>query len=215
MALILPVNPVHPDAEALDQAAEVLRQGRVLAYPTETLYGLGVDPFKEEALERLYRIKGRSSQAPVSLLVRDTLMLRSVVKEISPAAEIIINTFLPGPLTVVLPARDTIPERLTAGTGKIGIRISAYPLISHLFSRFPYPLTTTSVNPSGRPAAKDAKEILAYFREGIDCLLDAGPMPGGVGSTVVDITEDEPVILREGVISSDQIIKALSAPGQG
>ncbi len=215
MTLFLPVDPVHPSAEALNQAVEVLRQGLVLAYPTETLYGLGVDPFQEKAMERLYRLKGRSSQAPVSLLVRDPAMLQGVVKEISLSAEILINTFLPGPLTIVLPARDNLPKRLTAGTGKIGIRISAYPLISHLFSWFPYPLTTTSVNPSGRPAAKDAKEIIAYFREGIDCLLDAGPAPGGVGSTVVDITGDKPVVLREGVISSDQIMKALSASGQG
>ncbi len=210
MALLLPIDPVHPAVETLNQAAEVLRQGRVLAYPTETLYGLGVDPFNEEALERLYRLKGRSTQAPVSILVRDLEMLLDVVKEISPSAEILIKTFLPGPLTVVLPARDNLPRRLTAGTGKIGVRISAYPLSDHMFSKFPHPITTTSVNPSGKPAAKDAKEIAAYFKEGIDCLLDAGPMPGGIGSTVVDITEDKPVIIREGVISSEKIVKALS-----
>jgi len=209
LALIFPVDPIHPDETALNRAVEALQQGGILAYPTETLYGLGVDPFKEKALERLFHLKGRSPLSPVSILVRDSLMLREVVSALSPSAETLIKTFLPGPLTIVLPARDTLPEGLTAGTGKIGIRISAYPLMAHLFAGFPFPITTTSVNPSGKPAAKDANEIVSYFSEGIDCLLDAGPVPGGIGSTVVDMTDKDPVIIREGVISSKQITEAL------
>ena len=207
---LLPIDPLHPESASLDRAAEVLRQGRILAYPTETLYGLGVDPFREESLEGLYRLKGRPAGSPLSVLVRDLAMLQDLVEEVSPSAGQLINSFLPGPLTVVLPARSHLPPRLTGGTGKIGIRISSHPLLTHLFERYPFPITTTSANPSGRPNARDGSQVLAYFPEGIDCILDAGTVTGGIGSTVVDVSEERPRILREGAIAAEQIGKALA-----
>ena len=122
----------------------------------------------------------------------------------------LIEAFLPGPLTLVLAARPHLSLRLTAGTGKVGIRISAHPLIGRLFACYPAPITTTSANPTGRPNARDARTILAYFPQGIECILDAGPVPGGVGSTVVDATGEAPVILREGAISAKTIKEALA-----
>ena len=209
MSLILPIDPLDPAPEVLTRVASALRQGRVVAYPTETLYGLGVDPFREEALERLYVLKGRPTGMPVSILVRDVAMLEEVAHDLPGPAMRLVEAFLPGPLTLVLRARPRLPERLTCGTGKIGIRISAHPFMKHLFSRYAAPITTTSANPTGRPDARDAKEILAYFPEGIDCILDGGPVPGILGSTVVDGTGEEPVILREGAITEDEIAEAL------
>ncbi len=125
----------------MNRAAEVLRLGGTLAYPTETLYGLGVDPFRKEALERLYLLKGRQPNQPISILVRDMEMLEEVVRDLSPQARRILESFLPGPLTAVLYARPHLPSLLTGGTEKIGIRISSHPLIPHLFARFPHPIT--------------------------------------------------------------------------
>ena len=209
MSLLLPINPLDPAPEVLNRVASALRQGRVVAYPTETLYGLGVDPFLEEALERLYVLKGRPPEMPVSILVKDVAMLQEVVHDLPGPAMRLVEAFLPGPLTLVLRARPRLPERLTSGTGKIGVRISAHPFMRHLFSIYAAPITTTSANPTGRPDARDAKEILSYFPEGIDCILDGGPTHGILGSTVVDGTGEDPVILREGAITADEILEAL------
>jgi L-threonylcarbamoyladenylate synthase len=209
MPPLLPIDPVDPDPKVLIRAASVLRQGGVVAYPTETLYGLGVDPFREEALDRLYALKGRPESMPVSILVKDVAMLEEVSHDLTPQAMRLIDAFLPGPLTLVLRARPRLPTRLTSGTGKIGIRISAHPLMRHLFAEYPSPITTTSANPTGKPDARDAAGILAYFPEGIDCILDAGPVTVRLGSTVVDVTSEEPMILREGAITADRIAVAL------
>jgi len=209
LSLLLSIDPLDPDPEVLTRVASALRQGRVVAYPTETLYGLGVDPFREEALERLYVLKGRPTEMPVSILVKDVAMLQEVAHDLPGPAIRLVEAFLPGPLTLVLRARPRLPERLTCGTGKIGIRISSHPFMKYLFSIYPAPITTTSANPTGRPDAKDAREILAYFPEGIECILDAGPVTRMLGSTVVDGTGEEPVILREGAITADEIAKAL------
>jgi L-threonylcarbamoyladenylate synthase len=169
-----------------------------------------VDPFHEEALDRLYRLKNRPSTKPVSILVRDVAMLNEVARDLPESAMRLIEAFLPGPLTLVLPARPHLPHRLTAASGKIGVRISAHPLIGHLFSSYSAPITTTSANPAGAPNARDAEKILSYFPQGIECILDAGSVPGGIGSTVVEATGDAPVVLREGVISEKEISEALS-----
>jgi L-threonylcarbamoyladenylate synthase len=208
----LPIDPFDPDPEVLTRVASALRQGSVVAYPTETLYGLGVDPFHEEALERLYKLKGRPSTMPVSILVKDLAMLEKVTLDLSEPAMRLIESFLPGPLTLVLPARPRLSRRLTSGTGKVGIRISSHPLIEQLFASYPAPITTTSANPTGQPDARDARTILSYFPQGIDCILDAGPVSGGIGSTVVDVTGQTPAILREGAISQKEISDALTQP---
>lgn len=209
MSVLLPVDPLKPDPQALARFASALRSGRVVAYPTETLYGLGVDPFREDALERLYALKGRPANMPVSVLVRDTAMLERVACTPPEAARRLIRAFLPGPLTLVLRARPDLPARLTAGTEKVGVRISAHPLMKHLFSAYPAPITTTSANPTGRPDAREAREILRYFPEGLDCVLDSGPVTGGLGSTVVDMTGDDALILRTGAVSEEEIACAL------
>ncbi len=205
VSLLIPINPVDPDPEVLNRIASILRQGGVIAYPTETVYGLGVDPFREGALARLYALKGRPAAMPISLLVRDAAMLEEVAQNLLRPARLLIEAFLPGPLTLVLAARPDLPAGLTAGTGKIGVRISSHPLAGHLFTCYPSPITTTSANPTGRPDARDAASILSYFPEGVDCILDAGPAAGGPSSTVVDATGETPVILREGAITTERI----------
>jgi len=114
LSLLLPFNPLDPAPEVLARVASALRQGRVVAYPTETLYGLGVDPFREEALDRLYVLKGRPAEMPISILVKDVAMLKEVAHDLPGPAMRLIEAFLPGPLTLVLPARPHLSQRLTA-----------------------------------------------------------------------------------------------------
>jgi len=205
----LRVDPKDPDPAHLNRAAEVLGRGGVVAYPTETLYGLGVDPFREGALQKLHRLKERPPNQPTSILVRDIAMLEEVARDISPGARRILQAFLPGPLTAVLFARPHLPGLLTGGTDKIGVRISSHPLLPRLLERYPHPITTTSANRSGRPPAETAWQIADAFPLGIDCILDAGAVAGGTGSTVVDLTGPEPVILREGAIPRERILQFL------
>lgn len=201
--------PVGFDRPMFEHVASVLLRGGIVAYPTETLYGIGVDPFQPTAVERLYQLKGRPEKMPVSLLVRDLDMLSGLVESLSPLAERIVRTFLPGPLTVVLPARKDLPETITAASGKVGLRISSHPLLSSLFMFYPFPLTSTSANPSGQPPATDAGMVQAYFPEGIDYLIDAGPAPLGMPSTVIDLCGEQPVFLREGALSRAEFFQRL------
>ncbi len=210
MARILPVDAQKPDLASLEEASRVLAAGGVLAYPTETLYGLGVDAFREDALEKLFALKGRPDGMPVSVLVRDPAMMLEVVREVPDAARALLDAFLPGPLTLVLPARAGLPERVTAGSGKVGVRISPHPVAASLFRVYPRPITSTSANPSGLPAARTAAEVAAYFPAGLDLVLDGGPAAAGVGSTVVDLAGPRPRILREGAISREEIGRVVS-----
>lgn len=209
MVRILSVDARCPDLAPLEEVGRVLGAGGVLAYPTETLYGLGVDAFREDALEKLFVLKGRPGNMPVSVLVRDSEMMLEVVREVPGPARVLLDAFLPGPLTLVLPARPGLPERVTAGSGKVGVRISPHPVVALLFQAYPRPITSTSANPSGLPAARTAAEAAAYFPSGLDLVLDGGPSTAGVGSTVVDLTGSTPRILREGAISRDEIGRVL------
>lgn len=211
MARILSIDPQNPEFPALEEISRVLSEGGVLAYPTETLYGLGVDAFRDDALEKLFVLKGRPGGIPVSVLVRDPEMMLEVVLEVPAPARALVNAFFPGPLTLVLPARPGLPERVTAGFGKVGVRISPHPVAALLFQAFPKPITSTSANPSGLPAARTAAEVAAYFPSGLDGILDGGPAPAGVGSTVVEFQGQELRILREGAISKEEIARVVSS----
>lgn len=209
MARILPVDAQKPDWASLEEVSRVFASGGVLAYPTETLYGLGVDAFRNDALEKLFVLKGRPKDLPVSVLVRDPEMMLEVVQEVPETARALLEAFLPGPLTLVLPARAGLPERVTAGSGKVGVRISPHPVPALLFRIYPRPITSTSANPSGLPAARTAVEVAAYFPVDLDLVLDGGPAAAGVGSTVLDLTGPKPRILREGAISRQEIARVV------
>jgi L-threonylcarbamoyladenylate synthase len=193
--------------EALAKAKEIIEQGGIIAYPTETFYGLGVDPYNEDAVKRLFHLKGRGFDKPVSILVKDKAMLRQVVTAIPPAAENLIRRFWPGPLTIIFQASSQLPALLTAGTGKIGVRISGNPITQKLLDTIDRPLTTTSANPSGRMSSVTAEEVAGYFDNNLDLILDGGELPGRLGSTVVDVTGDGVLVVRQGEIPTEKILK--------
>jgi len=190
------------------QAAEVLARGGVVVFPTETLYGLGVDAASEPALERLAVLKGREAAKPVSILVDSRAMLDTWVSSVPESAERLMKEFWPGPLTLALPARPHVSKRLTGSGGSIAVRISSHSLAQRLVTRLGRPLTATSANPGGLVPASTVTEAKRYFGSEIDVYLDGGTLRGGPGSTVIDVCGDRPVLLREGAIPAEAIEEA-------
>lgn len=188
-------------------AIEVFRAGGVIAYPTETFYGLCVDPFNEKAIEALYRLKGRPQKSPIPLIIGDAGMLGKVVSDITPLAHKLMQRFWPGPLTIVLKAGPGLPSRLTAGTGTVGVRLPGSSHARRLSKTLSSPITSTSANPSGEPPATRPEEVLSYFDGTIGLLIEGGTLKGGKGSTIVDARGETPVILREGEVPSSLILK--------
>jgi len=187
---------------SLREAGEVVRGGGVIAFPTETFYGLGVDPLNVPAVQRLYDLKGRSPQtSPILVLIRSRRELRALVSEITPAAERLMQACWPGPLTLVFRAAEAVSSVLTAGTGTIGVRLSAYPDVQRVLEIIGGPLTGTSANRTGQPPATTADEVERAFGADVDLIVNGGPTPGGLPTTVVDTTVSPPRLIREGCVS--------------
>lgn len=185
-----------------------------MIFPTFCLYGIGVDALNPAAIQRVFRVKGRPETNPLLILVPDMASALDQVQDVSSEALRLMEIFWPGRLTLVLRARPHLPESLTAGTGKIGIRVPEHPVAAALVRAAGRPLTGTSANLSGQPGAAQVTKIDRAVREGADLILDAGVLQGGTGSTVVDLTCTPPRILREGRVSAEKILTALSGKRQ-
>ncbi len=177
-----------------------LQRGAVVVYPTETLYGLGVDAANEAALARLVALKDRDRGKPVSVLVASRAMLEEIVAAIPAVAERLMSELWPGALTIAFSARAGLSTVLTGGGATIAARISGHPIARELVERLGRPLTSTSANPGGVPPAVDAERARAYFGEAVAVYVDGGRTSGGPGSTVVDCSGVEPVLVRAGGI---------------
>lgn len=197
---VLTVDCGNPDVETLRDAASVLRAGGLVAFPTETFYGLGAAGLSADAVRRVFEVKGRPESKPLLLLVDSVAMLDRVASRIPPAARVLMARHWPGPLTLVMPARDAVPEAVTAGTGTVGVRLPAHPVARGLVTALGEPVTAPSANPSGAPPPTTAAEVLDHFDGIIDVVVDSGPTPGGEPSTIIDMTVDPPRILRQGAV---------------
>lgn len=206
---ICPIDPDNPDQSVLDKAAAVVKSGGMVIFPTRTLYGIGVDAFNKEAVNRVFRIKHRVAQNPLSVLVRSTDAVASLAAKIPSAAVKLMAAFWPGRLTIVFSARPTVLSNLTAGTGKIGIRVPEHPVAIGLVETLNCPLTGTSANLSGQPGADRVDQLPLEIIRNVDLVIDAGKLKGGIGSTVADVTIDPPVILREGEVSRKELFRVL------
>ncbi|RLI50885.1 MAG: threonylcarbamoyl-AMP synthase [Candidatus Thorarchaeota archaeon] len=191
---------------AISEAAEILLSGGLVAYPTESFYGLAADAANETAVKRLFLAKKRSPGNPVLLLIPNVEVLDKYIHDTPPAARKLIEKFWPGGLTLVFDAGPKILPLLTAGTGKIGIRLSSHPVATALAQAIGAPITGTSANISGNPPCSSAGEVRRSLGGGVDLILDGGKTKGGVGSTVLDVTVDPPRILRQGMVSQDEIM---------
>lgn len=195
---------------AIERAVRVLLSGGIVAYPTETFYGLAVDATNEHAIRRLFLLKKRDIDSPVLILIPSKDMIGQYAAHISSLALRLMEDFWPGGLTIIFEAGPTISSLLTAGTGKIGIRLSSHPVATGLAMAIGVPITGTSANISGETACVDAKEVSNAFSTGINLILDGGKTQGGKGSTILDITEDPPKILREGIVTREDLKGYLS-----
>ncbi|MBP8985488.1 MAG: threonylcarbamoyl-AMP synthase [Syntrophobacterales bacterium] len=200
MPILIRTDPTTPDKKALLEAVAVLKGGGVVAYPTETFYGLGADASDEKAVERVYALKGREFNKPLPLIIGDREIVSRLVEEIPETARKLMDAFWPGGLTIVFKASPFIVPRLTGGTGKIGIRLSSNPIASKLSALLSRPLTATSANLSGEKECVSAREVSEFLGDLVDAVIDGGSTPGGKGSTIVDVTTDPPTVLRAGVI---------------
>lgn len=203
------INPEHPEPEIIQRAGTVIKQGGIIAFPTRCLYGLGADAFNAEAVDRVFKMKQRPSQKPILILIDRRIQLERLVSHVSKAASRIMDHFWPGGITLVFEADDTVPHHLTAGTGKIGIRSPGHPVAAALVSSLGRPLTGTSANISGEPGCRRIDDLDPQLIQQLDAIIDAGPLKGGTGSTVVDVTGDIPRILREGEISEKEILNLI------
>ncbi len=189
----------------LHKAVEVLKRGGLVAYPTDTLYGLGAHAFLEEAVERVYQAKGRPLGKAIPLLLSTPEELRLVADEVPEAARRLADAFWPGALTLVLKSLAGVPEAVTGGTKSIAVRVPDHPVPRELVSQLGAPITGTSANRSGAPEPITANDVRAQLAGLVDLIIDGGPCPGGRPSTVVDVRGRRPVLVREGAIPRGEI----------
>lgn len=204
---------MQPESPGLLKGIQVIREGGIIAYPTETFYGLGVDPFNPKAVKKVFEIKKRSATKPILLLIPHLDYLSFLVKEVTPLAKRLIAGFWPGPLTLVLDASDEVPLSLTAGSGTIGVRLSSSPVVSVLLKNLGSALTATSANRSGSPPPHSPLQVQSALGDAVDLILDGGSAPGGLPSTVVDARGKEFHLFREGKIRSWELVSGLAKLG--
>ncbi len=187
------------------EARGLLESGGILALPTETYYALAVNPLDEAALARLFALKSRPPEKPVLVLLPGPEMLARVARTVPEVASRLLARFWPGPLTLILPALDHLPRLLTGGTGTIGVRQPRQDLVRRLMTALGLPVTGTSANRSGRRSLTEAAAVAREFGAGVDLILEAGPCPGGLPSTIVDVSAAPPRLVRAGAIPAARL----------
>jgi L-threonylcarbamoyladenylate synthase len=210
MTTILKINPEKPEADRIDDAVAILKNGGVIGFPTETFYGLGADARNEAAIEKIFGIKGRDFKNPILVVIGDVTHLDAFAADVPEEARRLMDRFWPGPLTIVFRAAPSVSPKLTAGSGKIGIRLSSHPIAMEISKKLGGPVTATSANLSGAPECSSAREVTSQLEGKLDGIVDGGHTPGGKGSTIVDATACPPKILREGMIPSPLIQDTLA-----
>jgi len=191
----------------IEKGVKILQKGGVIAFPTDTVYGLGADAFNTRAVERVYEIKNRPGHQQFPLLVADVEQLATLAEPIPEFAWFLVRRFWPGGLTLVLSRKDSLPAHLASGP-TIAVRVPNHPVCLALIKGLGKPITGTSANVSGQPAALTAEEVKQQLAGRIDLIVDGGKCPGGRESTIVDVTHEPPTILRQGIIPSHEIDKA-------
>lgn len=189
-------------------AVGILRDGGVVAYPTDTLYGLAVDPRRDDAVEKLFGVKGRDLTAAIPLIAGN-IAQASEVAVFGDGELRLARRFWPGPLSIVAPARPGLSSLVLAGGKTVAVRVPAHPQASELALAFGFCITATSANLSGRPGSADPESVARSLEDRIDCLLDGGVAPGGPPSTIVELRDGVPVLVRAGAIAWDRVLRSL------
>jgi len=219
-ARILVLDPAAPDARGIAEAAALLRAGGLVAFPTETVYGLGANALDAAAVARIFAAKGRPADDPIIVHVAERHDLEAVAANVPLVAQALADAFWPGPLTLVVPRGRAIPPIVTAGGDTVGVRMPAHPVALALIAAAGVPVAAPSANPFGRTSPTLAAHVAADLGDRIDLILDGGPCAVGIESTVVDCTAEPPVVLRPGGIALEAlravvpgiVVRAAGAP---
>jgi L-threonylcarbamoyladenylate synthase len=199
------VDPGSPQRDAIQEAAKWILSGGIVALPTDTLYGLAADPFSSVGVARVFAVKGRAAERALPLIAADVEQVVHHLGVLPPAGRRLAERFWPGPLTLLLAAPRGLAPEVSGGTGKVGVRVPADEVARAVCAAAGRPITATSANVSGVPPTPDPDRVEQALGDRIDLLLDTGTTPGGAASTIVDVTGTEPVLVRAGAISWDDI----------
>lgn len=197
---LLKVDSARPERKALDAAAEVVLRGGVIAFPTDTVYGLGCSLLNVAAVEMVGRLKRRAREHAYISLIPEPSQAHGLALSVGPVARRLMQQFWPGPLSLIFVAAEIVPARVRGAGGTIALRCPNDPLSHALLSRIGGPMVSSSANLSGRPPAGTAAEVVATFGNQLDLVLDGGPRPGGIPSTLVDVSGPRPKLLRRGAL---------------
>ncbi len=208
---VLPVRSDHPEPELIARAAAIIRAGGLVAFPTETVYGLGADALNQEAVARIFIAKGRPVYDPLIVHIADAVQLRRVARSVTETARRLAERFWPGPLTLVLPRAEAVPTVVTAGLDTVAVRCPNHPVALALIEASQTPIAAPSANRFGRTSPTTARHVLDDLNGRIELILDGGPTPIGVESTVLDLTRLTPVILRPGGVPAEALEAELGA----
>lgn len=193
------------DYTKLQEPAKIIKQGGIVIFPTETVYGIGANGFDENAIKKVYEVKKRPISNPISLLVNSIDMINEVAKDITEVEYNLIKRFFPGPLTIILKKKDIVPDVLTANSDTVGIRMPANEIALKLIEYAGVPIATPSANISGKPSGTDITDIMKDFEGKVDYVIDDGPSKIGLASTIVRVIDNVPHILRQGSILENEI----------
>lgn len=197
------------DVDKLKEISKIIKNGGIVVFPTETVYGIGTNGLNKEAISRLYEVKQRPINKPISLLVSSIDMAEMVAKDITDMEYKLMEKFFPGPLTIILKKKSNVPDNLTNNTDTVGIRMPDNIIAKKLIEYANVPIATPSANISGRPSGTNIDTIINDFKDKVDYYIDGGESKLGIGSTIVKIENGYPVILRYGSISKKQILECL------
>ena len=206
---VFPISPLRPSWTLIRSVAQLIRSGEIVAVPTDTVYGLAADPFRKGVAERIFEIKRRPESNPILLLIDSLEQLSSLAQDLPPAFRRIAGAFWPGPLTLVVPSSPLVPAAITAGTGTVAVRMPGAPLVRRLIRASGCPLTGTSANLSGSPAATTANEVKRQLSGRVYHIVDGGRSRLSQPSTILDLTS-EPRIVRQGAVSWTELAKYLA-----
>ena len=205
MTRILKVDPENPDVEILEEAAKVIREGGLVVFPTETVYGIGANAFDESACRKIFKAKGRPQDNPLIVHISSMEMLREVVSDVPDKAHEFIDKLWPGPLTLIMRKSEEIPDVVSASLPTVAVRMPSHPVAKLLIELSGYPIAAPSANLSGKPSPTDFEHVASDMMGRVDVMIDAGETPFGIESTIVDLTKEPPVLLRPGPLTLEQI----------
>ena len=209
MTLISKIDEKNIDKKEIRKQAEILKEGKTVIFPTETVYGLGANALDEEAVSKIYEAKGRPSDNPLIVHIYDKKQVEDLVEKVNEKAKVVMDNFWPGPITIILKKKDIVPMRTSGGLDTVAIRMPSNPIAKALLKEVKLPIAAPSANISGRPSPTRGKHVYEEMNNRVDGIILGGDCSFGLESTVLDLTNDTPVILRPGSITKEDLEKVI------